>query len=37
MVSKKQDSYAPGATGPELMISWPNEKSFKWGQYLSVT
>ena len=37
MVSKKQDSYAPGATDSKLMISWPNKKSFKWGQYLSVT
>ena len=37
MVGKKQDSYAAGATGPKLMISWPNKKSFKWDQYLSVT
>ena len=37
MVSKKQDSYASGGTGPKLIISWPNKKSFKWGQYLSVT
>ena len=30
MVSKKQDNYATGATGPKLMISWPNKKSLKW-------
>ena len=36
MISKKQANYAPGGTGPKL-ISLSNKKSFKWGQYLSVT
>ena len=33
---EKVFNYAPGATGPKLMMLWRYRKSLKWGEYLSV-